>query len=170
MVNFVKKVHKKAGHDLVAGETILDARVVQPAGKTMRDAISAGVMVHTGAVIDARLARWRAQAENEAAAAILQNGGMAAQFPTEKCFFTLTDRRVLIHSFAAMTGSPKELLTTHHLTDFASMEAAQGKLVSKLTLFFADGSSVPLDVMKGGGDPVSLVDAFNAALARWDDV
>jgi len=37
-----------------------------------------------------------------------------------------------------------------------------------LTLFMIDGSTVPLDVMKGGGDPQKLVDEFNTALARLD--
>ncbi len=168
MVDFVKKVQKKAGGDLVEGEPILDARVVQPAGKTMRNAFSAAAIQHTGAFIDYRIQRWRSRAENSANAGVAASGAMAAGFPTDKCFFTLTDRRVLVHSFGAMTGAPKDLLATYHLTEFAGMEAAAGKLVSKLTLFMADGSTVPLDVMKGGGDPQRLVDAFNTALARWD--
>lgn len=168
MVNFIGKVQKKAGHDLLADETILDARVIQPAGMTVRNAIIAGVTQQTNAVIDQRIQRWRFRAENADRAEVEASGAMAAEFPTAKCFFTLTDRRVLVHSFAAMTGNPKELLATYDLTDFAGMEAAAGKLVSKLTLYMADGSNVPLDVMKGGGDPQALVDAFNAALARFD--
>ena len=68
-----------------------------------------------------------------------------------KCFFTLTDRRVLVHSFAALTGAPKDLLAAYPLTDFASLETEKGTLVSKLTLWMADGTSVPLDVFRGGG-------------------
>ncbi len=168
MVDYVKKVQKKAGADLVEGEPILDARVVQPAGQTVRNAFSSAVLQQTGGIIDARVQRWRFKEQNAARAETAASGAMAAAFPTDKCFFTLTDRRVLVHSFAAMTGSPKDLLATYHLTDFAGMEAAAGKLVSKLTLYMADGSTVPLDVMKGGGDPQKLVDAFNSALARWD--
>jgi|GEM_PF-2281604 len=169
MVDFVKKVQKKAGHDLVPGETIFDARVVQPAGSAFRNAIAAGAMQHTGALMDYRISRWRAASESSAQAALEDTGGMAARFPTSKCFLTLTDQRVLVHSFSSMTGNPKDLLGTYALGDFAGMEGDQGKLVGKLHLFFADGSTVPLDVMKGGGDPQNLVDHFNGALARWDD-
>ncbi len=168
MVDFVKKVQKKAAGDLLEGEPILDARVVQPAGTTMRNAFSAGVTQQSGGIVDLRVQRWRLKAENAARAEVVAGGAMAAGFPTDKCFFTLTDRRVLVHSFAAMTGSPKDLLAVYPLTDFAGMDAAAGRLVSKLTLHMADGSTVPLDVMKGGGDPQTLVDAFNNALARWD--
>jgi len=169
MVDFAKKVKKKAGGDLLEGEPILDARVVQPAGKTMRNAIAAGVMVHTGAALDLRIQRWRSRAENKAQAEVEASGAMATDFPTDKCFFTLTDRRVLVHSFSAMSGNPKDLLATYDLTEFAGMESSKGKLVSKLTLFMIDGSSVPLDVMKGAGDPQTLVDAFNNAVAQFDE-
>lgn len=168
MVDFAKKVQKKAAADLLDAEVILDARVVQPAGKTMRNAFSSGVLRQTGALIDWRVQRWRERAEHAARAGVEGSGAMAAAFPTDKCFFTLTDSRVLVHSFSAMSGNPKELLATYPLTDFAGMDAAAGKLVSKLTLYMADGSAVPLDVMKGGGDPQRLVDAFNATLSRWD--
>ncbi|CAN5835938.1 hypothetical protein BH23ACT10_BH23ACT10_22910 [soil metagenome] len=67
-----------------------------------------------------------------------------------------------------MTGSPKDLRATYPLTDFATMEGKQGKLVSKLTMWMADGSAVELDVMKGGGDPNNFVEAFNAAPATHD--
>ncbi len=168
MVNFIGKVQKKAGHDLTEGETILDARVVQPAGMTVRNAVASGITQQGNAFIDQRVQRWRIRAEQTKRAEVESGGEMAAAFPTAKCFFTLTDRRVLIHSFSAMTGNPKDLLATYELTDFAGMDAAAGKLVSKLTLYMADGSSVPLDVMKGGGDPQALVEAFNSALARLD--
>ena len=167
MVNFAKKVQKKAAQDL-AGEPILDARVVQPAGLTMRNAILAGVTQQAGALIGSRVAQWQAERSGAERQAIEDAGGMAVHFPTDKCFFTLTDRRVLVHSFAAMSGNPKDLLATYGLADFAGMDAEQGKLVSKLTLYFADGSSMPLDVMKGGGDPQALVEAFNGALAALD--
>jgi hypothetical protein len=168
MVDFATKVQKKAAADLTDGEVILDARVVQPAGKTMRNAFSSAVFQQTGALIDMRVQRWRERAENAARMDLEASGAMAAAFPTAKCFFTLTDRRVLVHSFSAMSGNPKELLATYPLADFAGMDAAAGKLVSKLTLYMADGSAVPLDVMKGAGDPQRLVDAFNVALLGLD--
>ncbi|MFV0317138.1 MAG: hypothetical protein ACK5O2_09300 [Microthrixaceae bacterium] len=168
MVNFVKKVQKKAGGDLLAGESILDARVVQPAGSAFRNAISAGVAAHTGALIDQRIDRWRRGAEAAARGDIEATGGVAVDFPTVKSFFTLTNQRVLVHSFAAMSGAPKDLLAVYPLSDFAGMEAAAGKLVGKLHLYFLDGSAVSLDVMKGGGNPQALVDAFNNALTAWD--
>jgi len=169
MVDFVKKVQKKAGHDLLTGEVILDARVIQPAGSAFRNAVAAGAMSHTGALMDHRIQRWRTSQQNRSQAAVEASGGLAVDFPTSKCFLTLTDKRVLVHSFASMTGSPKDLLASYELKDLAGMGGEQGKLVSKLNLFFADGSSVPLDVMKGGGDPQKLVDAFNQALTKWDN-
>lgn len=168
MVNFVKKVQKAAGSDLEPGEQILDARVIQPAGQAMRNAIVAGATRQVSATAHARMDRWRRDRNAADRADQATSGEMAAGFPEGKCFFTLTDRRVLVHSFAAMSGNPKDLLATYPLTDFAEMEAAAGKLVSKLTLHMADGSSVPLDVMKGGGDPQNLVNAFNTALAALD--
>lgn len=168
MVDYIKKVQKKASGDLVEGEPILEARVVQPAGVTMRNAFSAAVMQQTGAMIDYRIQKWRQKNERAANASTAATGDLAAGFPTSKCFFTLTDRRVLVHSFGAMTGGPKDLLATYPLTDFAGMDSKAGKLVSKLTLVMVDGSTVPLDVLKGGGDPQKLVDAFNGAVARWD--
>jgi len=169
MVNFVKKVKKKAAGDLLPGEKILDARVVQPAGTTVRNAFAAGTrQMVRGSMTDYRIAAWYNRAERERQADVDSAGGMAVDFPTSKCFFTLTDQRVLVHSFSAMTGSPKDLLATYSLNDFAGMEGQQGKLVSKLTLAMIDGSTVALDVMKGGGDPQTLVDAFNQALPAVD--
>lgn len=167
MVDFAKKVRKKASGDLSDGEEILDARVVQPAGKTFRNAFSAGAMQGVNAAIDGRIQHWRIRAEQSDQADVDATGMMAAAFPTDKCFFTLTDRRVLVHSFSAMSGNPKDLLATYALTDFAGMDAVAGKLVSKLTLYMIDGSTVPLDVMKGAGDPQTLVDAFNLAVERF---
>ncbi len=168
MVDFAKKVRKKAGGDLVDGEPILEARVVQPAGQALRIAMSAAAWWQTGAVTRVVIRDRLAQAERAKQEEVAETGAMAATFPVEKCFFTLTDRRVLLHSFAAMTGSPKDLLVTYHLKEFAGMDAKAGKLTGKLTLYMIDGSTVPLDVMKGGGDPQKLVDEFNTALARWD--
>ena len=163
MVDFIKKVQKKAGSDLEAGETILDARVVAPAGQAMRQAIAGGAFQY-GAAARIVAQRHAAAGDRRHDEAMDAQGGLAAGFPTAKCFFTLTDRRVLVHSFSAMTGSPKELLATYPLTEFAGMEAQQGKLISKLTLIMADGTTVPLDVFKGGGDPQDLIDAFNSTV------
>ncbi len=166
MVDLIKKVQKKAGGDFEPDETILDARVIQPEGQAMRQALSAGAFVNFGAGAQALMDRHSKKRESEQRAAIEETGGLAAEFPTAKCFFTLTDRRVLVHSFAAMSGAPKELLVTYPLTDFAGIDAEQGKLISKMTLVMVDGSTVPLNVFKGGGDPAKLVDAFNEAIER----
>ena len=166
MFDPIKKVQKKAGHDLEAGEQILDARVVQPAGLAMRQAVSGAAFAHIGGGAKVLMDRRTARYSNAQRAEIEGRGGMAADFPTGKCFFTLTDRRVLVHSFAAMTGAPKDLLAAYPLTDFAGIEAKQGKLISKMTLVMADGSTVPLEVFKGGGDPANLVAAFNQTIER----
>ncbi len=59
MVDFVKKVYKEAAGDLAEGEPVLDARVVQPAGKTMRDAFSSAVTQQAGTIVDWRVQQWR---------------------------------------------------------------------------------------------------------------
>ena len=48
MVDFIKKVQKKAGGDLVDGEPVLEARVVQPAGQALRVAMSAAAWRQAG--------------------------------------------------------------------------------------------------------------------------
>ena len=166
MVDLIKKVQKKAAGDIEAGETILDARVIQPEGQAMRQALGAGAMVNFGVGARALVDRYAARKDAEQRASIEETGGLAAEFPTGKCFFTLTDRRVLVHSFAAMSGNPKDLLATYELTEFAGIDAERGKLISKMTLVMVDGSTVPLNIFKGGGDPAALVDAFNAAIER----
>lgn len=166
MIDLIKKVTKKAGHDLEPGETVIDARVIQPAGQAMRQAMAAGAFAHFGTGAKILMDRREAGYTNEQRAQLEAAGGMAAEFPAAKCFFTLTDRRVLVHSFGAMAGAPKDLLMAYPLTEFAGIEAAKGKLIGTMTLYMADGSSVPLNVFKGGGDPADLVQRFNDAIER----
>lgn len=164
MIDLIKKFKKKAGHDLEAGEEVLDVRVIQPAGQAMRQAVAAGAFAHYGSGAKLLMDRRTAKFSNEQREQLEAAGGMANDFPSAKCFFTLTDRRVLVHSFGVMAGAPKDLLATYPLTDLAAMDAEAGKLIGKLNLYMADGSSVPLNVFKGAGDPAELVQRFNAAI------
>ncbi|BAN00497.1 hypothetical protein [Ilumatobacter coccineus] len=166
MIDLIKKVTKKAGHDLEPGEQVLDARIIQPAGQALRQAVAAGAFAQLGSTAKVVMDRRTAKFTNEQRAELEAAGGMAADFPSAKCYFTLTDRRVLVHSFGVLAGAPKDLLVTYPLTDFAGIEAQKGKLIGKMTLYMADGSSVPLDIFKGGGDPAELVQRFNDAIAR----
>ncbi len=166
MIDYIKKIQKKAGHDLEAGEQILDARVISPAGHALRGAVGGAVFANLGTGAKMIADRRARNIDSAQRAAIEARGGMAADFPTGKCYFTLTDRRILVHSFGAMSGAPKDLLAAYPLTDFAGIDAKQGKLISKMTLVMADGTSVPLEVYKGGGDPANLVGAFNQAIER----
>ena len=166
MVDYAKKLRKSVGDDFEAGEEILDARIVQPAGTAFRQAMAGGAFAQFGSGAKILVERYNAQHDNAERSRLDDQGGMAAALPTKKCYFTLTDRRVMMHSFGTMSGAPKELLVSHPLTDFAGMDAAKGKLVSKLTLWFVDGSTMTFDVFKGGGDPADLVASFNQAIER----
>ena len=146
-----------------------EARVVMPAGMALRQATVAGTSQFLGAgIVAARLQRAGARADASVAREQAAQGGLASRFPTEKCFVSVTDRRMLVHSFGAMTGSPKNLLAEFAISDVVGIETATGKLTGKLTLWMADGTAVPLDVFKGGGDPADFSTAFEAVRSRLD--
>ncbi len=162
MVDFAKKVAKHAAATFAPGEQLLDARVVQPRGATMRQAsfgVGGVVGVAAGAALESR------RQKKEGAAATPQ-GGLAATFPTAKVFLSVTTQRLLCHDFGAMSGRPKDVVAEYPLAAVADLQVAKGKLVNRLHLQFADGSAVELDLLKGGGDPQGLVGALAHAQGR----
>lgn len=166
MLDPIEKVRVYAGRDLQPGERIRAARVVQPAALAARRAVAGGAFAHFGAGAKILMDRAAAKYTNEQRAAMERRGGMAVGFPTGRCFLTLTDRRVLVHSFDTMAAAPKDLLFAHGLTEFAGIDAPRRAPNAHVTLVMADGSSVPLEVFAGGGEPEDLADAFNDAIER----
>ncbi|CAN5835974.1 hypothetical protein BH23ACT10_BH23ACT10_22920 [soil metagenome] len=81
MVNFVKKVRKRAAADLNDDEEVLDARVVMPAGHAMRQAAVAGVNQHLNALARNRMERHQRNWEAGQRHAVEDTAGMAVDFP-----------------------------------------------------------------------------------------
>ncbi|HUG82931.1 MAG TPA: hypothetical protein VMM13_00115 [Euzebya sp.] len=153
MVDFTKKVRNKAADTFEPGEQVQVSVVVQPQGDALKHAVAGGVGGLLGAGIASAVGKGKSSPAPE--------GTWASQFPRAKVFMTVTDQRVAVHSFGAMTGSPKDLVLSIPRDAVAGLQVSKGKVVHKATLAFTDGSNVLLDVLRGGD-----VNALGPALGQ----
>jgi len=145
MPDFMKKVVKAKGGELPADEEFTAATFTNPAGEAARS-VGFGVGGVVGGVIAAKSGSKREDEHGES-----HRSGMAEGFPRRQLVLALTNRRLLVYSFAQMKGGPKDLIAEYPLADLAGADIEKLKLVYRLVLRFSDGSVVDLDAGRAAG-------------------
>ena len=155
MVDIAKKVRKHAAETLEPGEQVIEAAIISPRGAATRQAVAGGVGGLVGMGIAAAIDK-----KNNSGAPEAPQGSWADQFPKQKVFLTITDRRVVVHKFGEMSGRPKELLGWIPRDAVAGMQVEKGKVAHKGVIGFTDGSVYEIDILRGGGEPDRLTRAM----------
>jgi len=157
--NYLKKVVKAKGGELPADEEFTAATFTNPAGAAARSA-GFGVGGVVGGAIAARAGSKREDEHGEA-----HRSGLAERLPSGQLVLGLTNKRLLVYSFAQMKGGPKDLIDEFPLSDLAGADIEKLKLVYRLVLRFADGSVVDLDAGRAAGAP-EFAEALNLQTGR----
>lgn len=152
MADWTKKISKVAGDVLQPGEQVREGILCQPSGMTSQ-LMGRSIGGLAGAAIAAKL-------RTKDDGSIDSTSGIAATVPDGPIAVGLTGQRVLVYSFAKMTGKPKELLLTLPASDLAAVDVQKGTAAHKVTLIFADGTGKTFEVPRIGNDP----EAFAAAV------
>ncbi len=146
MVDFTKKVLKHATETLEPGEQVLHSGVITPRGAVSRQAVAGGV----GGLIGVGIAAAMNKRAGEKASEGAPQGSWADQFPKQKVYLSVTDRRLVVHAFGEGLGRPKELLGWIPREAVSGVQGSKGRIAHPCTLHFSDGSTYDIDVMKGG--------------------
>ena len=91
---------------------------------------------------------------------------MADAFPQmTQSIFGLTNQRWILFEQSAMSGGPKEIVSTWDHDAIASVSVEKGKLMAKPTIAFHDGSTVELEAPKANkpGELVEEAEAYGTA-------
>jgi len=153
MADWTKKISKVAGSTLQPGEQVREGILCQPSGLTSQ-LMARSIGGIAGAAIASKL-------RTKDDGTIDSTSGIAGTVPDGPIAVGLTDRRVLVYSFAKMTGKPKDLLLTMPASDLAAVDVQKGTAAHKVTLMFADGTGKTFEVPRIGNDP----EAFAAAVS-----
>lgn len=148
MVDIAKKVNKKS-ELLERGERALAATTLMKKGQ-FNKSVAAGAI---GGVVGHLAAARMNKGDHDVA-----GGSMADEFPQmAQSILALTDQRWILFEQSVMSGGPKEIVGAWPHDAIVSIEVEKGKLMSKLTLTFSDGSTVGLEAPKAN-KPAKLVD------------
>ena len=148
MVDIAKKVNKKS-ELLEQGENALAATTLMKKGQ-FKKSVAVGAI---GGVVGHLAAARMNKGDQDVA-----GGSMADGFPQmAQSILALTNQRWILFEQSAMSGGPKEIVGTWPHDAIVSVEVEKGKLMSKLTLTFSDGSAVGLEAPKAN-KPAKLVD------------
>lgn len=149
MVDIAKKVNKK--HELLQqGEHALAATTLMKKGQ-FKKSVTAGAI---GGVVG----HVAAQRMNNGDQTVVE-GSMAEAFPQmPQAILALTDQRWVLFEQSTMSGGPKAVVDSWDHDTIVSVSVEKGKLMSKLTLTFRDGSAVELEAPKAN-KPAKLVEA-----------
>ncbi len=150
-MSWEKKITKSVGGDL-GGEALVAGMLVHQSGFTANLAAkAAGGLV--GAAIAAKL---------RSGTPVDGSTGVAATVPKESLVLGLTDTRVLVWSWAKLTGKPKQLLASFPVSEVAGMHTESKKASIEVVWVFGDGSGVTLEAPKLAND----AEGFAAELNR----
>ena len=156
MVDIAKKVNKKS-ELLQQGEIALAASTLMKKGQ-FKKSVAAGAI---GGVVG-HLAAQRMNAGDQD----VLDDSMADAFPQlPQSILALTDQRWILFEQSVMSGGPKAIVTSWTHEEIHGVDLEKGKLMSKLTVTFADGSAVTLESPKAN-KPERLVEAAGTVSSR----
>lgn len=148
MVDIAKKVNKKS-ELMQQGETALAATTLMKKGQ-FKKSVTIGAV---GGVVGHLAAQRMNKGDQE-----VVDGSMADAFPqVSQSILALTNQRWVLFEQSTMSGGPKEIVSSWEHDTIASVDVEKGKLMSKLTLTFSDGSAVELEAPKAN-KPARLVE------------
>lgn len=152
MVDFAKKVQKKAMESLLPGEQVLAAAPWQKRGALGKQVAfsSAGLV---GAAVHAAANR-----NKDDATAV--TGPSADALNGRAAILAVTDHRVIAFSQTPMGGNPKDVIGQWEHREIDSLELDKNKLTYAATLRFADGSVAEGEFVRAA-KPEKLVDALS---------
>lgn len=149
MANYTKKMQPIAASVLQPGEILLAGCRANAKGATNAAAIGGAFGLIGGAVA---VAVMRNKAEKEEEGSEDNDGSIAARWPKEpQVAIGLTDRRLLVWKRSMMTAKPTELIAEFPRGQVTSLTAERGKLSDPMTISFADGSAVLVEVVRIDG-------------------
>ncbi len=151
MADWTKKVSKAAAGDLQPGETVV-AGVFLAAPGVAKKAAAFGAGGLIGAAVASKLT-------TKDDGTIVSDEGIAASVPDGPIVVGLTEQRVLLYSHGKLSGKPKDLVHSMARSDIAAVETEPGKVATKLTIVFADGTGKRYEAPRVGNS----TDAFAAA-------
>lgn len=148
MVDIAKKVNKKS--DLLErGEKALAATTLMKKGQ-FKKSVAAGAI---GGVVGHLAAARMNKGDQD-----VVDGSMADAFPQmPQSILALTNQRWILFEQSTMSGGPKDIVDTWPHDSIQRVDMEKGKLMSRLTLTFSDGSTVELEAPKAN-KPGKLVD------------
>lgn len=148
MANYTKKMQPIAAGVLQPGEVLLAGCRANAKGTTNAAAVGGAFGLIGGAVA---VAVMRNKAEKEEDGDDVA-GSIAARWPKEpQVAIGLTDRRLLVWKRSMMTAKPTELIAEFPREQVTSLTAERGKLSDPMTILFADGSAVLVEVVRIDG-------------------
>ncbi len=147
MADITGRVRKKAAGLLDAGEEVIAALLVEPKGTYGVASIAIAALPRTSV----RMLADRAANAND--------GGLAASFPSGSTALVVTDRRVL--AIPSNGIGFNSIAAAYARSDLSVADNVSRGLGRRLSLAFADGTSLTVDAQRG-----QPFDAFTAAVGR----
>lgn len=160
MPNYTKKVINNSASELAADEEYLGATYALPAGRFGRS-VGFGAAGVVGSAVAEYSAHQRRTDLGEGVGT-----GMSAEIPEHQdVVLAVTNKRLLVFSFGRMKGVPKDLIAEYQLDEVTAIDAVPGKLMTRLTVSFADGSLADFEAQKIA-KPGELTQGFERATGR----
>ncbi len=152
MVDMAKKIHKKGAEFLAPGEKVIAASTIAAVGQFKKSVAFGAVGGLAGAAIGSAIKGKADEAEG---------GSMADDFPDHRqAILALSNQRWLLFEQGAMSGAPKALSAEWPHDQIKAIEIEKGKLTSKVSVVFADGSTAQAEAIKAA-KPEQLAEALS---------
>ncbi len=158
MASWMKKLDKVSRGDLNPGEELIAAVFLQPMG-TMTKAVGQGVGGLIGKAVASKMG---GSANATATAELVTDSGIGSTFDDQPSVIGLTHQRVLVYSYGAMGGKPKDLKMWIAAMDLVSVDVEQQKATYRVVLHFRDGSAKVFEAPRVKNDPAGFATAVNS--------
>ena len=90
---------------------------------------------------------------------------MAVDIPAGKAVLGVTNQRLLVFGHSALSGKPKGLKAAFPIDQVQSITQEMGKMIGKLIVTFADGTTIDFDIVKTAKGE-DFIEAFHKRTGR----
>ena len=154
-INVIKKIEKAKKNQLADDEHVVSGLIINDAGAIASGAVAGG----TGGLLGYFIGRKVQKKSSEKHQSDSSDSAMAAKIPSGQSIIGITNKRIAIYSWDAISGRAKNLVAEMKLGDVTVEDYKKGRMISKVTLSFKDGGKKTYDALKGND-----IDAFIAAI------